>query len=96
MGITRHSGQHAAAMAVCNFLISPEAQWKKLTPSVWGDGTVLDVDQLPAEWQEKFRQVPGRQYAPRREHIQPYALQEPASEYMIRLFEDFRKYVINP
>lgn len=81
-------------MVVCNFLISPEAQLRKLDPNVWGDGTVLDVGRLPAEWQQKFRNVPGRKYAPPRERIQPHALMELAPEYMIRLFDDFRRNVI--
>ena len=63
-------------------------------PAVWGDGTVLNMAALPAEWQTKFDNIPGRKNAPRRADIQPFALQEPAPEYMIRLFADFRKVVI--
>ncbi len=94
MGIVRHSAHKAAAMVVINFLISPPAQWEKFQPEVWGDGTVLDYDRLPAEWQQQFKETSGRVYAPDREQIQPYALMEPAPEYMIRLFEDFRSEVM--
>ena len=94
LGIVKHSGNRAGAMVVCNFLISPGAQLEKYNPKVWGDGTVLDVGKLPAAWQVRFRSLPERRYAPKREGIQARALAEPAPEYMIRLYEDFRKRVI--
>ncbi|MEZ4774490.1 MAG: ABC transporter substrate-binding protein [Bacteroidia bacterium] len=94
MGIVNHSAHKETAMAVCNFLLSPEAQWEKMKPSVWGDYTVLALTKLPAPWQQKFAEIPGRKQAPKRSDIQDKALMEPAPEYMIRLFEDFRKEVI--
>ena len=94
MGIVKRSANAAAAMVVCNFLISPEAQYEKFKPSVWGDGTILDFRKLPAEWRGKFENIPERKLAPKRAEIQPKALMEPAPEYMIRLFEDFRKEII--
>jgi putative spermidine/putrescine transport system substrate-binding protein len=94
MGIPMGAKNKAGAMVVANFLISPEAQLQKMTPSVWGDGTVLDVKKLPAEWQQKFNNIPQRTNSPKRADIQDKALQEPAPEYMIRLSDDFRKYVI--
>lgn len=94
MGIVQSSANKTSAMVVCNFLISPEAQWHKMQPEIWGDHTVLDISKLPAEWEEKFTNIPGRKYAPERAAIQPKALREPAPEYMIRLFADFRTEVI--
>lgn len=94
MGITFNAPNKPGAMAVVNFLISANAQLQKFNPDVWGDGTVLDMEKLPEEWREKFKSLPSRRYAPRREAIQDRALMEPAPEYMIRLYEDFRKYVI--
>ena len=55
---------------------------------------MLDPEKLPAEWREKFRSLPERRFAPKREDIQDKALRELAPEYMIRLYDDFRKYVI--
>ena len=94
MGILKNSDNKAGAMVVCNFLMSAEAQYEKLKPEVWGDGTILDVKKLPPEWQQKFASIPTRKYAPLRSSIQQYALQEIAPEYMIRMNDDFRKYVI--
>ena len=94
MGIVAHAAHVPAAMVVCNFLLSPEAQYEKMKPAVWGDGTVLNVKELPADWQTKFNHIPGRKYAPPRDSIQTRALREPAPQYMINLYRDFRKFVI--
>ena len=95
IGIPRSSAQLAGAMVVANFLISPEAQFEKLKPAVWGDGTVLDVKRLPEPWRERFENVPQRTHVPPRAELQPMALREPASEYMVRIQRDFRKYIID-
>jgi putative spermidine/putrescine transport system substrate-binding protein len=95
LGIPKLAKNKHSAMLAINFLISEQAQFAKIKPSVWGDGTVLDIQKLSEEWQIKFREIPGRKNAPDRDLIKLKALQEPAPEYMIRLFEDFRKEVIS-
>jgi putative spermidine/putrescine transport system substrate-binding protein len=95
LGIAARSGHVAGALVVANFLISPEAQFEKLKPAVWGDGTVLDVARLPAPWPERFAHVPGRLHAPARAAIEPYALREPAPETMIRITSDFRRQILD-
>ena len=94
LGIPLGAKNKAGAMVVINFMISPEAQFAKMSPSVWGDGTVLDLNKLPEEWQRKFNNIPQRTHSPVRASIADKALQEPAPEYMIRLYDDFRKFVI--
>ena len=94
LGITKNSNQKAAAMVVINFMVSPDAQLEKQKSSVWGDGTVLDLNKLNAGEKAAFNSLQTRVYGPNRADIQPKALMELAPEYMIRLNEDFRKYVI--
>ncbi|MFY9825235.1 MAG: ABC transporter substrate-binding protein [Thermoanaerobaculia bacterium] len=94
MGIAKRAPHLAGALVTVNFMISPEAQYEKLKPAVWGDGTVLDVGRLSADWQAKFANVPQRRFSPKRADIQPKALREPAAEYMIRISDDFRKHVL--
>jgi len=94
MGVAKRAAHLAGGLVTVNFLISPEAQYEKLKPAVWGDGTVLDVARLPGIWQAKFADVPQRRFSPKRADIQSKALREPASEYMIRLSDDFRKHVL--
>ena len=45
------------AMAVANFLLSPEAQARKQDPAHWGDGTVLDLAALPAADKARFEAI---------------------------------------
>jgi len=94
LGITKNSNQKAAAMVILNFLISPDAQLEKQNSSVWGDGTVLDLTKLSAKEQAAFNSLQNRIYGPNRIEIASKALMELAPEYMIRLNDDFRKYVI--
>jgi len=94
LGIVDRSAHKAAAMVVVNFLISPAAQLRKLQPAVWGDGTVLALDKLPATIRARFVQAEQRRHAPPRSAIQPYARREPAPEVMIHLTNDFRLRVL--
>lgn len=94
LGIVADSANQAAAMVAINFLISPEAQLRKGDPAQWGDGTVLDIARLPDPWPERFRHLPNRRFAPPREAIQAKAQQELAPQYMIRLYDDFRRFVL--
>lgn len=95
LGISRNSPNKAGAMVVINYLLSPEAQYRKMDPGVWGDRTVLSIEKLPAEWKERFQSIPNRTHAPPRAELEQYALMELEPEYMIRMFEDFRTYVVN-
>jgi putative spermidine/putrescine transport system substrate-binding protein len=94
LGIPKNAPSVEGALVTINFLLSPEAQSRKMRPEVWGDGTVLDVQRLPAEWKAQFAALPKRQHGPQRSEIQQKALMELAPEYMIRLFDDFRTHVV--
>ena len=94
LGIPRLSTNVATALVAIDFLISPAAQLEKLDPRVWGDGTVLAAEKLPAEWRQKFENVPQRRFAPKRAEIAGKAIAEPDAQYMIRIFDDFRKNMV--
>ncbi|WP_232105559.1 ABC transporter substrate-binding protein [Gimesia panareensis] len=94
LGIPVNAPHKAAALVLCNFLISPEAQLKKASPEVWGDGTVLSTKLLPEEWKAKFEQIPGRERIAPRSELEKKALMEPVSEIMVRLHADFREKII--
>jgi putative spermidine/putrescine transport system substrate-binding protein len=94
LGIPAKSANKAGAMVVADFLISPEAQLKKQDPGVWGDGTVLSVSRLPAGLREQFTQARRGSHAPDPDSLMKRALKEPAPEYMIRLYRDFRTFII--
>ncbi len=94
LGIPYNSSNKAGAMTVINFLLSPEAQYYKLTRNGREARTVLDLNLLPAEWRTKFENAPKPQYSPNLEKLAKKAIKEPAPEYMIRLYDDFRTEVI--
>lgn len=94
LGIVANSAEKAAAMVVINELISAEAQFEKLKPAVWGDGTVLDVARLPTPWPARYAAIPGRERAPPRAALRGIARQEPSPMLMIRLEQDFRDEII--
>ncbi|MGB7394089.1 MAG: ABC transporter substrate-binding protein [Pricia sp.] len=94
LGILYNAPEKAGAMQVIDFLLSPEAQLKKADVDGMNSNTVLDMESLPEEWQKKFKKVAQRQYGPEMKTLEKNAIAEPAPEYMIRLYEDFRKEVI--
>lgn len=60
VGIPVNAKAQAGAQVVANFLLSPEAQARKADIAVWGDGSVLDVNKLPAATQAALRKTaPG-------------------------------------
>ncbi|SDD71200.1 putative spermidine/putrescine transport system substrate-binding protein [Pricia antarctica] len=94
LGILYNAPQKAGAMQVIDFLLSPEAQLKKADVNGMNSNTVLDIESLPSDWKEKFKTVAKRQYGPEMKQLEKNAIAEPAPEYMIRLYEDFRTQVI--
>lgn len=93
LGIPVNAPEPAAAMVLANLLASPAAQLEKSKPSVWGDGTVLDIERLPGPWPERFRNLEGRSRVPAREVIAARALPEPEARVMMRLFDDFQAFM---
>lgn len=80
LGIPFNAPNPKEAKIVANFLISPEAQSKKSDPKIWGDGTVLKPGIIPSS-------------------VHPFeekALMELAPEYMLRLAEDFNRFIAEP
>ncbi len=94
LGITYNSGNKAGALTVINFLLSPEAQLEKAQVSRMNANTVLSIDKLEEPWKSKFENRPKRKYGPNPEDLIDNAIKEPAPEYMIRMYDDFRTEVI--
>jgi len=82
-------------MVAINFMMSPEGQYNRQVISGRESRTILDMELLPEEWRKKFENAPPRKYSPDPRVMAQKAIQEPAPEYMINLFEDFRTEVID-
>lgn len=94
LGIVSNSGNKAGAMVAINYFLSPDAQFKKAEVSGVNANSVLSYDLLSVEDKARYNQLPKRIYGPSIEALKDYAIQEPDPQYMIKLYEDFRKYVI--
>lgn len=57
LAIPYNAAHKAAAMVLADFLLSPEAQARKLDPAVWGGETVLAVDALPPDARARFARI---------------------------------------
>ena len=57
VAIPYNSPHKAGAMTLANFLLSPEAQAQKQSLSMWGDRSVLAINQLPESDQALFKQA---------------------------------------
>ena len=59
VAIPFNSSAKEGAMVFANFLLSPEAQIRKATPTIWGDPTVLGMSKLPERHRVAFAKIPA-------------------------------------
>jgi putative spermidine/putrescine transport system substrate-binding protein len=93
VGIPFNAPNPAGAMVVANLLLSPEAQYEKLRPEVWADGTVLDVSRVPEPWRGRFASRAADPRALPADSLARYARPEVAPTYHERLQADWRAWV---
>ncbi|MBA2671706.1 MAG: ABC transporter substrate-binding protein [Gemmatimonadetes bacterium] len=91
LGIPFNSPNPAGAMVVADFLLSPEAQFEKLKPEVWADGTVLDPARMPAEWRFRFDALGRDPRSIPLDTLRRYAVPEVAPGYHERLSQEWRE-----
>ncbi|PKQ15080.1 MAG: ABC transporter substrate-binding protein, partial [Actinobacteria bacterium HGW-Actinobacteria-8] len=66
-------------------------QYQKQRPEVWADGTVLDIDRLPAEWQERFGSLKNDPAALADTMLSRLAVPEIAPAWHDRLVSEWRR-----
>lgn len=57
LAIPFNAPNKGGAMVLANFLMSPEAQISKFSPTVWGDSIALDFDKLESEYQDEINKI---------------------------------------
>lgn len=90
VAIPWNASNREGAMVVADYLLSPEAQARKLDPAFWGDGTVLAVDRLPPEARALFDAVPRHPAMLPPEALQP-VLPEPHPDWMEALEQAWKE-----
>ena len=93
LGIPANAPNAAGAMVIANFLLSPAAQLEKQRPTVWADGTVLDLSRLPAEWRVRFDSVVKDPRLVPADTLRRYARPEVSPRYHERLTDDWRRMI---
>ncbi|MGF1554179.1 MAG: ABC transporter substrate-binding protein [Paracoccaceae bacterium] len=88
VAIPYNASAKAGAMVLANFLLSPEAQARKMDASVWGSPTVLDVEALPDAERARFEAVELGIATLAPEDLAP-TLPEPHPSWMTRIEQDW-------
>jgi putative thiamine transport system substrate-binding protein len=86
LAIPFNASSREGAMVLSNFLLSPEAQARKLDPSVWGGHTVLSIAKLDKADRELFERLTPGIASMSPAELGP-ALPEPHPEWMTRITE---------
>ncbi|UCF91453.1 MAG: ABC transporter substrate-binding protein [Desulfobacterales bacterium] len=94
VAIPFNAADKEGAMAVADFLLSPEAQLKKADPQVWGDFPAIDTRRLDKTWQVEFANLPRGIATLSDEELQTHQLPEPPSEILIRLERGWDQHVL--
>lgn len=92
VAIPYNSNAKQGALVLANFLLSPEAQFRKQDPAIWGDPTVLAMDKLPDEQRARFKALDLGIATLGPAELGP-ALHEPHASWMTRIEEEWvRRY----
>jgi putative spermidine/putrescine transport system substrate-binding protein len=94
LGLASTSGNKAGAMVVANLALSVEQQVTKAEPDVWGQFTVLDLDQLNDEDRALFAALPASPVVPSYDVLSENANPELAAAWVAPLDEGWRAQVL--
>lgn len=94
LGLASTSGSKAGAMVVANLSLSAEQQSTKAQPDVWGQFTVLDLDQLSDEQRALFEALPASPVVPSYDVLSENANPELAAAWVTPIDEGWRQLVL--
>ncbi|MBX9473026.1 ABC transporter substrate-binding protein [Microcella sp.] len=94
LGLASTSGSKAGAMVVANLALSAEQQAAKAEPDVWGQFTVLDLDQLSDEQRALFEALPESPVVPSYDVLSENANPELAAAWVTPIDEGWRQLVL--
>ena len=94
LGLASTSGSKAGAMVVANLALSAEQQAAKAQPDVWGQFTVLDLDQLSDKQRALFEALPESPVVPTYDVLSENANPELAAAWVTPIDEGWRQSVL--
>ncbi|MGE3192575.1 MAG: ABC transporter substrate-binding protein [Microbacteriaceae bacterium] len=90
LAIPSNAAHAAGAMVVANLALSVDQQVAKADPAVWGQFTVLDLDQLTEPEQQRFAELPESTVVPSFDVLSRNANPELAAAWVPALDEGWR------
>lgn len=82
LAIPFNAANKKGAMVVIDYLLSPEAQIEKLKPEVWGDGMVLDANQLSNQEKDEIHKITSSEAVLSQEKLQESRVPEIPSTFV--------------
>ncbi|WP_426843442.1 ABC transporter substrate-binding protein [Metabacillus sp. 84] len=94
LAVPANSANKEAALVSIDFLLSPEAQIKKLSPEYWGESPALDYSKLTEEQRESFDEIDRGKSVLSPEELEDAFLPEIDSQYVNWLKENWTNEVV--
>jgi putative spermidine/putrescine transport system substrate-binding protein len=94
VAIAYNSPHKAGAMVLANFLASMEATYDRANPEVWGTLPAFDPARIPAEWQQKFNEIPRHEATLPSDVLNSHQIPELQSTYLTRIEQDWEQEVL--
>lgn len=94
VAIPLNAANKAAALVLANLLISPEAQYQKSLPEVWGTYPAIEVGRLPAALQERFAAIPRHPSVVPAAELTQASLPEMRSGWVVQIEKDWQANVV--
>ena len=94
VAIPYNSPHKAGAMVLANFLASMEATYERAIPEVWGALPAFDPTRIPAEWKQKFDELPRHPATLPTDVLNANQIPELQSTYLTRIEQDWEQEVL--
>lgn len=94
VAIPINAANKAGAMVVADFLLSPEAQFKKADVNTWGDLPAIEMSRLSPDWQERFKKQDRGVATLDDATLAAHRLPEPPSAILIELEKGWQAEVL--
>lgn len=93
VAVPYNSPNKAGAQVVANILLSPEAQYQKALPDVWGEFPVIDIS-TTGDWEAQFQSIPVPESVLPADQLSQNANPELVAEYVTAVEQGWAENVL--
>ena len=90
-----NSPNASGALVLINYLLSPEAQLKKMDLQYWGENTALEINKLPEKYKNELNKIDRGQATLPEEELAKHRLPEIGADYVQLLERGWMDHVGN-